>query len=164
MKERHIRYAQYNLWANRKLVNLLAKLDNTVVEREIVSSFPSIRKTVLHNWGAERGWLSRLKEEKPTFRTQDFKGTINEVYAAWTRESEAFLRFIEEVEVAWFNQNFPFKSKEGKEVQIPAGEIIHHVFNHATYHRGQIVTMLRQCGVENIGSMDYFFWLKEEVK
>ncbi|MCW3088046.1 MAG: hypothetical protein JWQ78_1432, partial [Sediminibacterium sp.] len=34
-------------------------------------------------------------------------------------------------------------------------EILLHLFNHGTYHRGQLVTLLRQVGVEEIPRTDY---------
>ena len=38
-----------------------------------------------------------------------------------------------------------------------------HVFNHSTYHNGQIVTMLRQLKIEKIPATDFIAWTREEL-
>ena len=40
--------------------------------------------------------------------------------------------------------------------------MLHHVFNHATYHRGQLINMLRQLGVEKVPQTDFSFWVQNK--
>ena len=60
MKETLLQYAKYNLWANSRMIEVLAKLSEEKLDMEIESSFPTIRKTVWHCVRAEDIWLQRL--------------------------------------------------------------------------------------------------------
>ena len=48
MKETVLKFARYNQWANNKIVNLLTTQAPEFIEKEIPSSFPTIKKTILH--------------------------------------------------------------------------------------------------------------------
>lgn len=56
----------------------------------------------------------------------------------------------------------PFKSRFVRNSGLPAGQIVMHVVNHATLHRGQIVGMLRQLGVKP-PSTDIVFYYYEQA-
>jgi uncharacterized damage-inducible protein DinB len=51
-------------------------------------------------------------------------------------------------------KNLDFKRLNGTAYSMPFYQLFAHVVNHATYHRGQLVTMLRQSGFVNVGSTD----------
>ena len=44
----------------------------------------------------------------------------------------------------------------------PVWQMILHVFNHGTYHRGQLINMLRQLGVEKISQTDFIVWSRKK--
>ena len=62
MKDLLLNYTRYNLWANKCLADTMEVLSDEQVNREMVSSFPTIRKTVFHLWGAEDIWKRRLMQ------------------------------------------------------------------------------------------------------
>ncbi|MGB3005447.1 MAG: DinB family protein [Chitinophagaceae bacterium] len=37
-----------------------------------------------------------------------------------------------------------------------------HVFNHAAYHRGQLINMLRQLGVKKLPATDFIIWSRNK--
>jgi len=45
-----------------------------------------------------------------------------------------------------------YKTMEGKQFSNILWQMMQHLINHSTYHRGQVVTMLRQLGVKPIGT------------
>jgi uncharacterized damage-inducible protein DinB len=54
MKDLLLKYVKYNLWANQRMLDFIQEFCNDEqLNREITSSFPTIRKTLLHIWGAE---------------------------------------------------------------------------------------------------------------
>lgn len=63
MKDIYQMYCRYNVWANERLTGLFANLPEELADKTIESSFPSVKKTILHIWDAELIWLKRLKEE-----------------------------------------------------------------------------------------------------
>ena len=65
---------EYNLWTNERIAKLLTSIDSKLLDVDLKSSFPSIRKTVHHIWDAEMIWLSRLEGTKLTWPpTAQFK-------------------------------------------------------------------------------------------
>ncbi len=45
----------------------------------------------------------------------------------------------------------------------PMWQMVQHVVNHASYHRGQVTTMLRQAGAQPAKSMDLITFYRERA-
>ena len=74
------RYVDFNFWANDLLLSLIEKeLTEAKLDKEIISSFPSLRKTVYHIWDAEDIWFKRLNGESPKDGiSENFNGNFPE--------------------------------------------------------------------------------------
>jgi uncharacterized damage-inducible protein DinB len=156
MKETLLRNAQYNAWANGMFLSTLHSLDDEILDKEIVSSFSSIRKTVYHMWGAEDIWLQRLhRVEKPIWKVLSFEGSFAEVCLMWAEASQGLISYIVDLpDDSSLTRTIPVVNMKGELYQDAIEDILLHTFNHATYHRGQLVTMLRQVGVTSIPQTD----------
>ena len=55
-----------------------------------------------------------------------------------------------------------YKTFTGQEFSNPLWQSLHQLTNHASYHRGQIVTMVRQLGAKPI-STDLIGYYREQV-
>lgn len=154
-------YAEFNLWANTQTVNWLKIKPLDLMEREMPSSFPSIRDTLLHIWGAEEIWLERLRLVPPTtFLSQRFTGTVEDVFEGILKNSEAFVAYVQDLPDADFQEVCSFKLLNGTEDSRSRAKMIHHCMNHSTYHRGQIVTMARNFGLTDPPSTDYMKYVR----
>ncbi len=161
MNQRYLDYASYNIWANNRLINDLLAQKEELLEKELVGSFPTIRATVLHIWYAETGWLSRLNENGwKTHEVTEFSGTNHELFKQWQKTSTEFEKFVNQAEL---EKKIAFEHK-GRVFSIPSREIIQTVFNHGSYHRGQVVMMLRQFGITEISQTDYIEWVREKER
>jgi uncharacterized damage-inducible protein DinB len=157
MKELLLQYARYNVWANKRIIDVLLKQDEELLDKAIESSFPSIKATVYHMWGAEFIWLQRLQlTEHPVYMPDVFKGTLSEACVDWQKVSQTFISFIE--------RKYDDRALEHVTEYISLGDrlfknadylSLHHVFNHATYHRGQLITMMRQSNITPIPNTDF---------
>jgi len=155
----HLDFARYSVWANTQLANDLLKLDDDLFTREVKSSFNTIGQTIKHIWFAQEGWLSRLKgSEWDTSKISNFKGDNTDLIKEWLASAVRFEEFASRVDL---NLEIPFHHK-GKHFSIPSKEIILTVCNHSTYHRGQIVTMMRTIGITEITQTDYIEWVREK--
>src|SRR4051812_48557412 len=95
MKELLLRAAWYNAWANELFIELLVTLGHEELDQEIISSFPSIRKTVLHIWGAEDIWIQRFENVgKPVWKPVSFDGNIANLCSEWRIASAGLIKFI----------------------------------------------------------------------
>ncbi|MBS1746431.1 MAG: DinB family protein [Bacteroidetes bacterium] len=147
--------ATYNLWANTIVCGWLEQIDDTQWKQNIISSFNSIQETVLHIISAENIWLQRLNKEPKTIWLQnEFNGTKEEHTKLWKKTSTDLKSFIDNFNENDLNTKLDFKRLNGEAYSMPFYQLIAHVVNHATYHRGQLVTMLRQTGFKNVSSTD----------
>ncbi|MBA3828492.1 MAG: DNA polymerase [Taibaiella sp.] len=154
MKETLLHYARYNQWANKELINILTTIGDNLLDAVISSSFPSIRLTAYHSWGAEDLWLQRLQlKDKPVWAPGAFQGNFQEACILWQQSSKALINYTETAEEGILRENISFLRDEVQHM-YPPSKILNHVFNHATYHRGQLVTMLRQSGIKDIPATD----------
>jgi len=153
--------AQYNLWANTKLVGFLKKLDPSLLDKEITSSFNTIRKTLYHVWDTQVIWYNRLKGISfSDWPSKHFKGSDEEAFNGFIEQSNMFVELVEEMNDEDLLINFKYKSLEGKEYTNNAAEVLTHVMNHSTFHRGQLVTMLRNAGFTELSSTDYITFIR----
>jgi uncharacterized damage-inducible protein DinB len=154
MKELFIQYASYNLWANKQLTDIINALTKEQQHKEIESSFNSLYKTVQHIWFAENLWLQRLKKGTVIIPVDEFNSVMTELSAALTDRDTQWIAWIENMPEEQLLEILAYTNIKGISYKVPMDKALLHIFNHSTYHRGQLVTMLRQTGVTKIPSTD----------
>lgn len=163
MKNLLLKYTRYNLWANTKVCNeFIAKLDPILLDKEVPSSFPSIRKTLYHIWDAETVWYQRLNQE-PNIKWPphaDFKGTFSEFQKLFLLQSEQLCQWVENRSEEDLQKDFQYLDSRGKSHSNNIHDAVHHCMNHSTFHRGQLVTMLRNVGFTELSSTDYIAYCR----
>jgi uncharacterized damage-inducible protein DinB len=162
-QEQLVDFSRYNQWANSQLISLFNTMENQLIEQELISSFPSIRKTLLHLWDVETLWLKRLKKEAATeFPSKQFTGSNHVLYQNLLDKSSEFAAFVGAQPAAYFTEplEFTFLTTPGQQAQLPMDMILH-CCNHQTMHRGQLITMARQLGVTTFPRTDYIIWVRD---
>lgn len=154
-KSYFIQLAEYNIWANDIVCSWLHKISNEQFTQHITSSFNSLQETVLHIAGAENIWLERMRrDENQVWLPSIFKGTKDEHIALLKKTSGGLKNFVASFDENNLQKNLDFKRLNGDAYSMPYYELLAHVFNHSTYHRGQLVTMLRQVGFTDVEATD----------
>lgn len=154
-KKYFIQLANFNIWANNIVISWLEQINDEQWTQEIESSFNTIRETVLHMASAESAWYERMiKKENIDWFQKSFSGNKSEVIELWKTKSQHLFDFINHFEEERMNEILAFTRLNGEKQAMPYYQIFAHVLNHSTYHRGQLVTMLRQSGFTNVGSTD----------
>lgn len=152
----------YNAWANAKMITWLKTLSEVQWTQSVESSFPSVRETVLHILGAEYIWLQRLCEVNQTVWVPAvFTGSNQELMEALGNASSDLVQFLESFELENLWNTVDFKRLNGEKQSLKNFEIFAHVVNHSSYHRGQVVTMLRQVGFTAVSSLDLMTYYVE---
>jgi uncharacterized damage-inducible protein DinB len=151
-----IKHIEYQRWANRKTVEQIKHLTNDALEQEFGGSFPSIRLTILHLLQADFRWLHRLKgfpivDLPASWQTEPTEALI----ATWLGVQD---QLVSEVKKLPADKPIQFTTAKGDHYELPLEEVITHVVNHSTYHRGQLVNMLRMAGEKPSGT-DYFLFV-----
>ena len=161
MKKILSQYADYNLWANQRIAEAVLKLKEEQFQQEMNSSFPGIRATILHMWIAESAWWQRMKLiENPVIPGMDFAGNAEELCRSWLAQSAQWNDWVSLATEAALAHEFIYRNNKKEQFKQPGCDVLMHVFNHGTYHRGQLVTMLRQLGASNIPGTDFVLYCR----
>ncbi len=159
MKQLLASFTHYEYWANERLLQVILPLTKTQQQQEIVSSFSSVHKTLLHTWGASAIWWQRLhKVEEIVVPGISFHPSMNDIGKGLLQQNMQWIEWVDSASESDLQYNLPYKNLKGESFEQPVKEIILHINNHSTYHRGQLVTMLRQLGVEKIPQTDYILY------
>lgn len=165
MKDLLTSYSKYNHWANQRVCEFLFSLSDEELDKEIVSSFSSLRKTILHIWDAQVIWMVRLKGDSlSSFPSKSFSGTVKEAADGLLKTSQELIEFVESSSENFLETPLSYKNLSGEEFKSKVSDIVQHVMNHGTFHRGQIITMLRQLGYTRLFSTDYIAYCREVVE
>jgi uncharacterized damage-inducible protein DinB len=98
---------------------------------------------------AEWIWLERWKGVSPTrgFDEAEFKDVIA-IRDRWVSIEEHRASWLRGLKKDDPSQKIRYKNLQGQAYESPLWQLVQHVANHSTYHRGQLITMLRQLGAK----------------
>lgn len=163
MKDVIQEYATYNVWANQRICDKILALPEKKHKEEVASSFNSLFKTILHIWDAESGWWQRVKLlEKVEFPRDHFSGSTKELIAGLLNQSKNWEEWVKNASELSLLHVFHYHNTKKELFKEPVYQVLLHVFNHSSYHRGQLVNILRQLGVENIPDTDFIIWTRKK--
>ena len=156
-KEYFSELVTYNNWTDAIVMDWLSQLNEQQWEQQIRSSFSSIKDTVIHMVSAKKIWLDFwTNAAEPVYLSTHFSGNLNELMPIWEKASADLTQFIEDFPEDNYNQLIKVTYPDGRKAEIEFWKTLPHFVNHATYHRGQIVTMLRQAWVIELRNTDLF--------
>lgn len=137
----------FNRWANQRVLESLASLSAEEFSRDMKSSHPSVRETLLHIMASEWIWLSRWLGTSPTAMPQEWRSFgLPQIVTAWEELYRAQQSFLEKLSDADLDRVIDYRNLKGEPHSNPLWQLLRHMVNHSSYHRGQITTMLRQLG------------------
>jgi uncharacterized damage-inducible protein DinB len=155
------RLFDYTVWANHRVMRAAATLSVDDFKRDLKSSHGGVRGTLTHTMSAEWVWLERWKGVSPVkhFDEGEFP-TLLEMRERWS--------VIEDHRTSWLGALAEDGAKgvvryttfDGRTFESALWTLAQHVANHSTYHRGQVIAMLRQLGAKAV-STDMVLWDRE---
>lgn len=164
MCEHLCRMARYNRWANGRLYDACAALDDEAYLGERGMFFGSIHGTLNHILVGDLLWLARIEGlEPPPLRLDDRPcGTFAEVRAARTEQDERMVRLTAATEEDGLGRVVRYQTMTRPEAQeTPLHLCWLHLFNHQTHHRGQVHDQLSQTGVAP-PALDLIYYVRRE--
>lgn len=136
----------YNAWANRIVFDAAAQLPEEQYLRDMKSSHGGIHGTLAHIVWAEHLWLNRwLGKPNPAVPQGRDLPALAAVRDRWEEIEHGRAGFLTGV-ADRIEETILVKPSTGGEYKHSFGQMFRHLVNHSSYHRGQIVTMLRQLG------------------
>jgi uncharacterized damage-inducible protein DinB len=140
---------EYNRWANHRVLDAASALWEEDFTRDLGSSFGSVRDTLVHILASEWIWLSRWEGRSPREIPHGWATSgYAELRSHWTDVEERQRRFVAELTDARLDEVVSYRNTSDEQFHAPLWQMLRHVVNHSTYHRGQVITMLRQLGAE----------------
>lgn len=155
------RLYDFNSWANHRILDACGTLTDEQFTRDLGSSYRSVRDTLVHIMGGERFWLERFRGRSPSavpsIEPLPDLASVRERWAGVERELQEFVttRSAEDLE-----RVLHYRTTEGNPNSQPLWQMMQHLVNHSSYHRGQVTTMLRQLGVAPVAT-DLILYYRE---
>lgn len=145
----------YHYWARDRMLDALDPLTPEQVNRDLGSSFKSIRETVVHTYSAEWAWHQRWQGQSPTVPLPlDLFPDMASIRGQWTAHEARMRAFLGDLDDEGIGRVIHYKLLSGAVGSAAIWQMLQHLVNHASYHRGQVTTMLRQIGASPAKSMD----------
>jgi uncharacterized damage-inducible protein DinB len=148
----------YTHWADERVLDLAAGLSDEELRRDLGGSFPTVLATLAHVLMADWVWLERWTGTSPTGPPREWDlATLADIRTRWwtvREERDAFLAALEEEDL---RRRVTYATTRGEKHIAPLWQLLLHAVNHATYHRGQVITYLRQLGRDVLAS-DLVVW------
>ena len=155
----------YTEWANKLVMDAAAALSDENLRRDFGISHRSIFGTLLHMAGAEWIWLERWNGRSPAKDEAWSNWTVGScpdlasLKDRWKRVVADRAIYIATADESRLQADMPFRLLSGDASSMRLVDQMQHVANHATLHRGQVVGMIRQLGLEPPAT-DLLFYLR----
>ena len=152
----------YHYWARDRLLQATEQLRPEQFTQDICSSFRSVRDTLVHIYSAEWIWYSRWQGVSPTtMLPPETFPNLATLRKTWSEHEAKMRAFLDGLGEEGINRLIQFKTTSGEDVASVLWQMLQHVVNHASYHRGQVTTMLRQLGAAPPKSQDLIAFYRE---
>ena len=151
---------EYNYWANKRMLSVIEPLPPDQFVKDIGVSHGGIRGTLVHIMGGEEIWVKRWKGEQAiSMAKADMFPTFESVLNRWEMVEMEVMGFCHMLKTDDdILKIISYKDMKGNSYSQQLYQLMQHLINHSTYHRGQVVSMLRQIDVKPIGTdMVVFF-------
>ena len=155
----------YHYWARDRMLEAVDALTPEQYAKDMGSSFKSVRDTVVHTYGAEWNWYQRWVGNSPTALPDVAAfpdvATLRTVWKAHERGVRLLVDALASSNE--LDRVFKYRTFDGQEMESVFSHMLQHVVNHATFHRGQVTTMLRQLGAPAPKPQDLIRFYRERA-
>lgn len=138
-------HLRYTTWASARIVEAAAKLTPAELVHDWKSADKSVLGTLAHVYAADRVWLGRIYGNPPTrFLDPEVDVKMEVLQKEWPALLQRWQKWSNALQDG--SASATYKDLQGKEQSTPLWQIVMHVVNHGTHHRGQAVAMIRGMG------------------
>jgi uncharacterized damage-inducible protein DinB len=148
--------AAYNRWANARLYEAGFTLGDADYRRDVGAFFKSLHGTLNHLLVTDRIWMKRLTGEgdHPAKLNAIIHEDRRALAAARADEDDRIIRFVASLSEEMIAGQLHYATTSGKPFAQTRSDILAHLFNHQTHHRGQAHTVLSIVSGQEPPSLD----------
>ena len=164
MKAHFVMMANYNKWANTRLFRAAGALKEGLYGKEVGAYFRSLHGTLNHLLVADRIWMRRLTGtgEHPAQLNSILFEDLPSLHAARVEEDSRIIAFVQSLEEPAFEEVWDYRTLNGAPQKQRRREILAHLFNHQTHHRGQAHAILTVLGVAEPEPLDLLIMQRDQ--
>jgi len=157
--------ARYNAWANARLYRMAGTLPEEAYRRDVGAYFKSLHRTLNHLLTADRIWMRRLTGSgvQPQSLAEIVVEDFPSLELARMAEDARIIAFIDSLSEEDLERTLSYSTLNGLPQQHPTGQILAHVFNHQTHHRGQAHAILTSVGIVEPDPLDLLVMLRQSI-
>jgi uncharacterized damage-inducible protein DinB len=155
----------YNAWANARLYDAAARLDETQYKADRGAFFKSVHGTLNHLLVTDRIWMQRLtgEGEAPARLDAILFETLDSLRAARVAEDVRIVAYVDGLDDARIAGTISYRRVSSPEQFVQQlAPALAHWFNHQTHHRGQAHVLLTGLGQPST-ELDLLFFQREQA-
>lgn len=138
-------HVRHSTWASARLVEVAGTLSADELVRDFKSADKSVLGTLAHVYAADRVWLGRIQGRPPArFLDPEVDVRLDVLQRDWPALLARWQTWVDGLQDA--AATIAYQDLKGNPFTTPLWQIVLHVVNHATHHRGQVSAMLRAMG------------------
>jgi uncharacterized damage-inducible protein DinB len=137
---------RYTAWANDRLFDALARLPEGEATAKRITGFGNMLHTLNHAYVVDQIWQAHLEQRPHGFkaRNTDSHPPLAELRRAQGVLDQWYIRYADILSEAKHDEIVHFTFVDGSPGAMTRGDILLHVVNHKTYHRGYVADMIYQ--------------------
>ena len=136
----------YTIWATNLLLDAAAGIPREQLVHDFRTSDKNIVGTLAHIFAADRVWLDRIHNRPRAVFIEDRDRDFDMLRREWPPLHAAWREWLSGLSDNQINEPIPYRDMAGNPYKSAPWEIVLHVVNHGTHHRGQVSGMLRSLG------------------
>jgi len=152
----------YTAWASRRLVDAVARLSPEELKRDFQTADHSVLGTLVHVFAADRIWLGRVTGSPSGPFVSDADHSLTVLQNDWPALMRRWGQFASELTDHSAKDMVAYRDTQGNSFERPLWQLILHVVNHGTHHRGQVSGFLRTMG-HTPPSLDLTAYYREQA-
>jgi uncharacterized damage-inducible protein DinB len=148
----------YTAWASRCLVESAGRLSPEELTRDFGTADKSVLGTLVHVFGADRLWLARLRGEIVRTFLTDTDYHLPVLQNDWPALHRQWIEWASGLTNEAAAAKISYSDMSGNPWEQPLWQLVLHVVNHGTHHRGQVSGFLRAMGhaPEKLDLVNYY--------
>ena len=139
----YIKHAcNYTYWANRRYIAVAEGLSPEQLHKKQGHSWDDVQSVLLHMLSSEMVWLGRWNGESPKGHLDpgDYP-TLSLIKEKWEQVEREMRLFIGRQTEASLETEVTYSNFAGQTFHVPLWQMLMHVPNHETHHRGELAAM-----------------------
>jgi uncharacterized damage-inducible protein DinB len=139
-------HLDYSAWASHRMLEAASKLREEELTRDFKTADKNVASTLAHAFAADRVWLGRIQGNPPATFIDDKDRQFGVLQKEWPVLQQRWKEWAAPLTDQDVVAKISYRDLKGNPYESPLWQILLHVVNHATHHRGQAAGFLRSMG------------------